>query len=373
MRRKILWLPSPPSEGCASMDRYWRELTRQLGNSPLAAFDIRSPFGEPPAHSKKAPRLARIWNKYFRLPWKIRRQGDADVVHILDHSCAHFLTRLPASVRKIVTVHDLAPLEDPDRLTPAQVRRFRATVSNLKGADLLLCDSQYTARATGEFLKRDRDIQVLPLGVNAAQFAMRRTLNPGHSLPACPRILSVGSNLRRKNLGILPDVMRDVKSVIGTVALIRVGERLDADTLASLQRSLGPENVVELGGCSDDDLVALYQNVDLLLFPSTIEGFGLPLLEAMAAGCPVVSSDASSLPEVGGEDALYFRPSRAAEGAAQIIRLLKDPQLRTSLIDRGKQRAALFSWARHAELLAAVYAQAAENLHTKGMEPCDAR
>ena len=125
MPYKILWLPTPPSEGCASMDRYWRELEREFSAKAFGEFEVRCPFGGAPARSAQAPRLLRIWNKYFRLPRLVGRVGDAQIAHVLDHSSAHFLCRIPATVKKIVTVHDLAPLEDPDGLTPRQLDQAR--------------------------------------------------------------------------------------------------------------------------------------------------------------------------------------------------------------------------------------------------------
>ena len=373
MRPKILWLPSPSSEGYASMDRYWRELTRQLTLSRFENFGVYCPFGEPPLRSQKALRLVRAWNKYFWLPWKLRGQRGFDIAHVLDHSCTHFLRHLPSSTLKVVTVHDLAPLEDPDRLTRAQLRRFHVTIANMKQVNLILCDSEYSARAARKFLDRDRDIYVLPLGVDPGSFSRHRSLNLGPNLPSCPKILSVGSNLLRKNLRILPELLQAVRNALGPVALIRVGERLDAELLARLRQALQSENVIELGACSDEDLAALYQNVDLLLIPSTLEGFGLPILEAMAAGCPVVSSNASSLPEVGGDDALYFDPALPAEGARQTIRLLTEPQLRSRLIDAGKARALRFSWAKHAEKLVEFYGQILKHSADQSPEACGAR
>lgn len=351
------------------MDRYWRELEREFRKPEFGSFAVHCPFGNAPAESRRAPRLERIWNKYFRLPWKVSREREAQVVHVLDHSSAHFLKRVPASARKIVTVHDLAPLEEPDGLTPAQLERFRRTVSNIRHADLLIADSTYTARAITGFLKEEREVVVLPLGVHAEHFSQPGALKDSRVLPACPRILSVGSNVRRKNLRILPEVLGAVRKSVGPVALIRVGAPLDEPTLARLREAIGPERVIEWGNCADNELVALLHNVDLLLFPSTLEGFGLPLLEAMAAGCPVVSSDSSSLPEVGGDDVLYFKPDRPADAAAQIVSILKQPELRTDLIARGRRRAEQFSWLNHAKKLSAFYTAVACGLSARETEP----
>lgn len=361
MACKILWLPTPPSEGCASMDRHWRELEGAMHGHEFADFRISCPFGKAPALTSKAPRWLRVWNKYFRYPRLVSRAGAADVAHILDHSSAHFLPRISQSVRTIVTVHDLAPLQQSGTLAPAQLDRFKKTVSHIREADLILADSQFTAEATSAFLKGHYDIRVLPLGVNVGQFAKKVMLPSRFRLPRCARILSIGSNLPRKNLRILPDALGAVRRAVGPIALIRVGERLNTATAGRLRQAIGTESVCELGDCSDDELTALLQNVDVLLFPSTLEGFGLPLLEAMAAGCPVVSSDASSLPEVGGDEVLYFKPGEPAAAAAQITSLLRNGDLRLRLIEGGRNRADSFSWAHHVRKLAAIYRELAES------------
>jgi glycosyltransferase involved in cell wall biosynthesis len=105
-----------------------------------------------------------------------------------------------------------------------------------------------------------------------------------------------------------------------------------------------PANVKHLGRVSDDDLAYLYRQALCLVFPSKTEGFGLPVLEAMALGCPVISSDAASLPEVCGEAALYGSPDDAAAWLAAIGRMASEPLLRKRLADAGPKRAKTFSW-----------------------------
>jgi glycosyltransferase involved in cell wall biosynthesis len=355
MRKSILWLPSHPAEGYSSMDRYWRELEKCFSQHPELPFRIDCPLGKAPADSRAAGRFQRVLQKYVSYPFKVKRAARTDVVHLLDHSSAHLLRQVPRGVYKIVTVHDLAPLEDPSGLTRAQLRRFRAAVSLLSRADLLLSDSAYTARALQPILQREQKVAVLPLGVDVASYSRPTSLMTLRPLPSCPKILSIGSTIGRKNLRILPRVLAQVSKEVGPVALVRVGGRLDPELLTELSRVLPAEHIVELGSLAEEQLVALYQHVDLLIFPSTLEGFGLPSLEAMAAGCPVVSSDASSLPEVGGDAALYFDPHAPEQAAAQIIRLLGEPPLRDALIERGRQRAATLSWDRHVEKLAEYY------------------
>ena len=358
MKSRIHWLPAHPAEGSASMDRYWRELEKCFAARKIPPFQIRCPLGRAPARSSTAGRFRRAFCRYVAYPLRVRMTVRSGVIHILDHSSAHLLPHVPRAVFKIATVHDLAPLEDPTGLTPAQLARFRKTASCLNDADLLLSDSAYTARALEKFLEKKLQISVLPLGVDAADYALPRTLEISRPLPACPKILSIGASIGRKNLRVLPEIMSRVIAENGPAALIRVGGRLSGELLAALQGVMPAEHIVELGALSEDQLIALYQRMDALVFPSTLEGFGLPVLEAMAAGCPVVCSNASSLPEVGGEAALYFDPGDPAAAAAQINRLLRQTDLRTQLVHQGRARAAELSWDVHAEKLSEHYQSA---------------
>jgi glycosyltransferase involved in cell wall biosynthesis len=353
---RVQWLPAHPSAGAVSMLRHWQELDAVFRAKPELPLEIACPLGAPPVAAPVANRFQRAWAKYAVYPVQTRLAGPADVVHILDHSFAHLLDWIPRRSFKIVTVHDLAPLDDAS-LSQRQRARFRRTLSCLNRADLLLPVSEFTATALRSFLTAAPPISVLPQGVDFAKFSHPQSA-PELALPPEPRVLSIGSVVSRKNLGSLPDLLAPVVREIGPISLVRVGEPLPAELRARLEAVLGAERVREVGFVDETQLVAIYQACAALLFPSTLEGFGFPLLEAMAAGCPVVSSNASSLPEVGGAAALYFDPQDRAEGARQLVNALRDATLRASMIDRGRARARELSWDAHAERLAAIYARA---------------
>jgi glycosyltransferase involved in cell wall biosynthesis len=109
---------------------------------------------------------------------------------------------------------------------------------------------------------------------------------------------------------------------------------------------------------SEADLAELYARALAMVYPSFGEGFGLPLVEAMASGCPVVASERPSLPEVGGDAALYASPDDPAELADRLLRVLRDPELRETMVARGARRAAELTWRRTAEQTVAVYEEA---------------
>ena len=307
------------------MDRYRWELDdqrRRMDAAGRRSVEIRSILGRSPGRKAGS---ARGWNgpgkKYVAYPWRVRqrtRAAGVGTVHLLDHAFAHLLGSVGRGVRKIATVHDLAPLRDATGLTPAQLRRFRRTVGHLHGADLVLADSRYSAAEAVEFLGLDPGkIRVLPLGVNVAAFSRRPTPPPGWAAPLEDRtvVLSLGMAVARKNLRILPAIFRALRERRGAddgLVLLRVGERLPPELAAALRGVLGAGGLVELGYLPNREVVAAYHCAHVLLLPSSQEGFGFPVLEAMAAGCPVVCTNVTSLPEIGGEAALYFGPDDPA-------------------------------------------------------------
>jgi len=352
--RRIVWLPAHPAEGTLSMLRHWRELEEAFQAAQAPDLEATSALGRAPGPRPRAHRLVRAWHKYLAYPRLVGQLQGVDVLHILDHSFAHLLRHAPAGARKIVTVHDIAPLAD-HTLTLAQERRFRRTLTWLNHADLLLCDSAYTAARVRELVGAGPRLEVLLLGVNTHAFGVPIPFTAPLPLPAGPRLLSVGSVIPRKNLGAFPAILRRIVEQCGPVSLLRVGELLPAPLRAEIEAALGGGQLAELGRVSDTELISIYQASDILVFPSTLEGFGLPLVEAMAAGCAVVSSRASSLPEVGGEAALYFDPAEPGEAAAHVVDILQQPPLRAALVERGRLRARELSWESHREKLTAIY------------------
>jgi alpha-1,3-rhamnosyl/mannosyltransferase len=336
------------------MWRYWQALRRAIPSNP--DFDLKVIEALPvPGSVRRAGLLRRAWSKRVVYPWRIRRLPPADVYHLLDHSFAYLLPWLPRSVRIVATVHDLAPLDDPACLSPAQMRRFRRTVECLRLASRLVVDSQFTAQRVAAHLGvAERNISVLPLGVDSAVFTPQPAARPG------PYVISVGSCDARKNLAALVPVLREARRSIPGLTLVRVGDPLPATLRLELEGLLSGR-LIELGSVDDRTLATEYSGALALLFPSRLEGFGLPVLEAMACGCPVVCSDASSLPEAGGDAALYFNPDDATAAAGHLARLAAQPECRASLVAAGLKRAGQFTWHAHAKALAGIYREMVAN------------
>ena len=170
-------------------------------------------------------------------------------------------------------------------------------------------------------------------------------------------LLFVGTIEPRKNLGRLLNAFEAAQAEGLSDGLVIVGRKgwLYEDFFARLERSPAREAVHFPGYVPDEALPPLYAGAQALVFPSFFEGFGLPVLEAMACGTPVATSDSSCLPEIGGEAAIYFDPHETEGVTEAVLRLLGDPELGEALRERGLAQAGAFSWARTAVETERVY------------------
>lgn len=172
-------------------------------------------------------------------------------------------------------------------------------------------------------------------------------------------IMYIGRPQSHKNLWRLIEAFRLLRSSHPDLYLALAGKK-DAlyDMIADRVKREGIEKVVFTSYVTDNELLWMYQNCQAYAFPSLSEGFGLPALEAMACGAPVVSSNATCSPEIYGEAAHYFDPLDVQDMATKISDVLDDPELRKKLIERGHKQAAKYSWQRMAEQTLAVYEKA---------------
>ena len=226
-------------------------------------------------------------------------------------------------------------------------------------AHLKVPEHRLTVVYPGIDLERFRPVQISSkFEVHSSKLVGPETSNlePRTSLGR-PYVLSVAGADPTKNVGTLveafgrlPQPIRDAHD------LVLVGDFRRRPELRERAAALGIEKQTRFPGVVDDDrLIELYQQASLFVFPSRYEGFGLPVLEAMACGCPVISSNASSLPEVAGDAALLIDRSDVEVWARAMQRVLSDPALSADLRARGPIRAAQFTWDRTAREMVAVY------------------
>jgi glycosyltransferase involved in cell wall biosynthesis len=267
--------------------------------------------------------------------------------------------------RSVVTVHDLAFLRLPETHTAESRRYYAQTAASVQRAARVIAVSHATARDLVELLGAD------PARVRVVHNAAAEVFYPrsegalqalaaqlGTPLPR-PYLLFVGTIEPRKNLPLLLEALALLVQHLD-VHLVVAGRPgwLEQDSLAAVGRLGLDGRVTFVGSLAEEPLAVLYSHAAVLAYPSLYEGFGLPLVEAMACGAPVVSSDAGPMPEVVGDAAVLLPPTDPRAWADALGRVLSDPATAAELRLRGIARAAEFSWARAARETRAVYAEA---------------
>ena len=275
----------------------------------------------------------------------------------------------PFSTRPYVfTHHCFSSFNHPEFYAPDVLLRLNALIKRgLRSAVHTICVSQCTLDMTADMFKLDRSrMSVVYNGVGPQYVPMdrgaaREAVAKRYGLNG-PFYLYLGKIESRKNIiGLLRAFDRFRHEAQAPVTLVLAGRRSPMthgidDTI----RALGLQNdVVEIGYAPDVDLPLLYNAAHAFVFASLWEGFGIPVVEAMACGTPVITSNLSSLPEVAGDAALLVDPYKIDDIAAAMLALWKDPALRDSLRARGLVNAKRFSWEDAARRTAAVYREAA--------------
>jgi glycosyltransferase involved in cell wall biosynthesis len=331
--------------------------------APVAAASTSS--GSPPslaASSQPAIRnvplsddwVARLWHRLC-LPIPAEAiTGALDVFYSPDFA----LPPTRRACQTLLTVHDLSFVHHPDAFVPP-LRRYleRVVPRSIERADLVLADSAHTRLdLTRLFAVPDDRVKVIYPGVDtrfrsqpepSESVRLRESYALGHK----PYVLSVGTLQPRKNyVRLIQAFIQSRASREMDMQLLIAGGRgwLYQNVLAEAEKH---DSVRLLGFVEDRDLPALYRGAALFAFPSLYEGFGLPVLEAMACGVPVVCSHTSSLPEVAGDAALLVDPLDVDALEEALTRALEDDDLRRGMIDRGFVQAARYDWAQSAAQL----------------------
>jgi glycosyltransferase involved in cell wall biosynthesis len=267
----------------------------------------------------------------------------------------HFNAPLWYSGKMAVTIHDVAPLALPEILGNS-LKRFYARQlieRSVSHSGAILCVSEFTRSEL-----RDRlDVPAAKLHVTSIGLDVSW---PTQAQPHCepdgtPYILFVGNVKPNKNIGLLLRAFRDVMDRVPFRLVLagRMSGLGTADEAVLREAQSFGDRVRFAGEVSDAELQDLYAGASALCMPSKYEGFGLPLLEAMALGCPVLCSTSGSLPEVAGDAALYFSADSVPELAACLLRVDDGPAM-TALRELGRQRVQAFSFPRCASQTAAV-------------------
>ncbi|MFO0851992.1 MAG: glycosyltransferase [Gemmataceae bacterium] len=347
---RLAVLPDFPAEGWPSMDLCAEMLLAHLPPD-LAAANLCPPYRRLPL----GPTLTRAYNRYVRYPAHIRRAADRfDLFHIVDHSYAHLVHSLPAG-RAGVYCHDLDlfrclldPAADP---RPWWFRRLaRRVLTGLQAAAVVF----HNSAATGDELRRTGLVDPArlvhaPLGV-APEFSAAPIDPPDWllKLGSRPWVAHVGSCIPRKRV----DVLLDLLAANPDLWLVKVGGQWTPSQRATISRHGICDRIVHLDSLTRTEVAAVYRHAGAVLVPSSAEGFGLPVIEALACGAAVIASDLPALREAGGPAAVYALVGDVPGWSAAVQRVLAGhaPPRSDRLAWAGR-----FTWAAHAEAIAAVY------------------
>jgi glycosyltransferase involved in cell wall biosynthesis len=283
-------------------------------------------------------------------------EGSIDVYHNPTFSVPAVRT----SARTVATVHDVVFRRHPE-LVEAGLRRYldRATRRTVNSADAIITVSHFSKREIAELYTVEQDrITVIHNGVilpcGRKPNNLGSTVQRGLGANADGYVLYVGSIEPKKNIDVLLRAFASLRrpQAARSYALVLAGASNASNyRVEDRIRELGLSGAVSvLGYVSEEDLESLYTHAKAFVYPSLYEGFGLPVLEAMARGIPTVVSRATSLPEVAGECALLFEPSDPEDLARMLTRLLESPTEQKALSEKGRARAAAFTWRHSARL-----------------------
>jgi glycosyltransferase involved in cell wall biosynthesis len=277
----------------------------------------------------------------------LARRVSADVVHVAGCVPASLASGPPT----VVTIHDLAEYDRPEIFGPVQLWYRRLVLRHqLRGADRLIAPSAFTAARLGRIdplaARRTTVVHHGP-GIDPSTQVAR----PGTRIEG-PFFLCVGAVQRYKNL---PRVIRAYRRLASPVASLVIAG-IDHDDRRAVQLAMaGDLRILRLPAVTDAEIAWLYRHAVALIFPSLYEGFGLPIIEAMAFGCPVITSDHGAMHEVAGDAALVVDPLDEAAIRTAMQQLLEDGSVRVRLSTAGRERAEGYTWDRAAAGTMAVY------------------
>lgn len=345
--------------------RYSRELIGALQGLDLNITVLRAGVGEIPDFMART----QVLRSAARLPGlltlgqveiaRIARKDHLDIIH--DPTGALPLTL--AQTRRVATIHDVIPYIFPRTSTTLDWFLYHAWLPvATRSLDAVITISQQSKEDLIKHMHlRENQIEIIPDGVSRKYHPMREAeFSPALERAGIsrPYILYVGSIEPRKNLNRLLQAFAGLRQWLDKWTLVIVGARnyWKSSPVIQVVEQLGlTDKVIFTGFIQEDDLPSIYNGADCFIFPSLYEGFGLPVLEAMACGTPVITSNSSSLPEVAGDAGILVDPNQVEAITSAMRQVLSDPDLAAELRQRGLARAAGFTWERTARETVAVY------------------
>jgi len=284
-----------------------------------------------------------LWSQIF-LPLNLYLQKKPDIFF----SPAHYSPRF-CPVPTVVTIHDLSYFYYPDEFLKKDLYKLQNwTKYSVKNAKKIIAVSKTTKKDLVKFYDLPEEkIEVIYNGYQKEIKNLKSKIKIKK-----PYLLYVGTIQPRKNLKTLIEAFFLLSKESPEYSLVIVGKKgwLYEKIFANVEQADSFKNRIIFTDYVDNDALAyLYKNASLFVLPSLYEGFGIPILEAMSFGCPVISSFTSSLPEIGGDACLYFDPTSKEDLKEKILQLLNNKKLRNELVKKGKERVKLFSWKKCGE------------------------
>lgn len=295
-------------------------------------------------------------NPYVRLGFDLPRRVAEDRPNLLH---VQYTAPLRCAAPIVVSVHDVSFLEHPEYFTEFRALQLRLTVRRtVRSAACVLAPSEFSRQRILEAYQLAEDkVVVVPNGVSSAfhpvpREAAQRNLPATLKVPS-PFILTVGDLQPRKNhLGLIrafEDLVRTYPQIPHHLVIVGKETWYAPIVRAAARKSFAHDRIHFTGFVEDSQLHQLYGACDMLVYPSFYEGFGLPIVEAMACGRAVACSNTSAMPEVADSAAILFDPTSQRDLVSSMRDILLNPELRTRMERLGAQRATLFSWERNAE------------------------
>lgn len=293
------------------------------------------------------------------------KNADIDVLHIPVHwynQITPFV--LNRNIKKVLTVHDLTPILFPEMHTRETNMTWRSSLKFIKNrTSVMICVSESTKNDCIKLLNiPEKRLRVIPLSADEQYKPLKNKKQIHDELKQeynidFPFILFVGTLEKRKNVPtLLKSFYKLKKSKVEHKLVVVGGKGWKYTKIFDLIEELNLKNeVIFTDYVSDEYLVKLYNAADLFVYPSLYEGFGLPPLEAMACGCPVITSNTSSLPEVVGDAGIMINPNDIDGLTESMLKILTDNQLREEMSRKSLERAKIFSWKKTAKETWKVY------------------
>jgi len=300
--------------------------------------------------------FGRIWNlrynRYIHYPNLVKKTNKSDIAHIIDHQYAHLVDQIQASY-KIITVHDLIPIVFKKQIgkNPYLVKH---SLSYLKKFNKVIAVSKNTKKDILKYTDCPKQkIVVLKSSVENTfniKKINKKLVCIKYKIPFQSKKILIVGNSFYKNHKISLKILEEVKKTHKNLIFIKIGNKFDFNIKKKLKKS-----IIQLSNIKRDEVNKIYKISDVLLFPSLYEGYGLPVLEAMKTGLPIIASNKESIKEILGRYPLLFNPNDVKKMSKSIVKLIENKNYNTQIKKYLKKRSIFFKEDNYFQQLKKIY------------------